>query len=148
MAEGPAARFWPEGWWRLVDVKIGIIPLPVYILVAILLAVLVQEGEVKPDGPTMIAVLVMGGFTCAEIGKRIPILRNIGSAAIFATFIPSALAYYKLIPPQIEKSRLVNTLITSFLRDRLKAVPPQLAPARFLEKAARPKRPRDGVTWG
>jgi hypothetical protein len=25
------------------------------------------------------------GFTCAEIGKRIPILRNIGSAAIFAT---------------------------------------------------------------
>ena len=39
---------------------------------AILLVVLVQEGEVKPDGPTMIAVLVMGGFTCAEIGKRIP----------------------------------------------------------------------------
>ena len=50
--------------------------------------------------------------------------------------------------PQIEKSRLVNTLITSFLRDRLKAVPPQLDPARFLENQVRPKRPKAGVTWG
>ena len=39
--------------------------------------------------------------------------------------------------PQIEKSRLVNTLITRFLRDRLKAIPPTLDPARFLEKEAR-----------
>ena len=40
--------------------------------------------------------------------------------------------------PQIEKSRLVNTLVTRFLRDRLKAVPPTLDPARFLNKEARP----------
>jgi len=63
----------------------------------------------------MIAVLVIGGFTCAEIGKRIPVLRNIGAAAIFATFIPSALAYYKLLPPQIEKSVIEFTKYTNFL---------------------------------
>jgi abhydrolase domain-containing protein 6 len=40
--------------------------------------------------------------------------------------------------PQIEKSRLVNTLVTRFLRDRLKSVPPMLDPARFLTKEARP----------
>ena len=41
--------------------------------------------------------------------------------------------------PQIEKSRLVNTLITRYLRDRLKTIPPQLEPARFLHpKDARP----------
>ena len=40
--------------------------------------------------------------------------------------------------PQIEKSRLVNTLVTRFLRDRLKSVPPALDPARFLNKDARP----------
>ena len=39
--------------------------------------------------------------------------------------------------PQIEKSRLVNTLITRFLRDRLGTVPPLLDPAR----AASPARP-------
>ena len=62
-------RFWPEGWWRIIDIKIGIIPLPIYLILVALIAVLVQEGEIKPDGPTMIAVLVLGGFTCAEIGR-------------------------------------------------------------------------------
>ena len=42
--------------------------------------------------------------------------------------------------PQIEKSRLVNTLIGRFLRDRLKAVHPMLDPARFLTKEVRPAR--------
>ena len=32
--------------------------------------------------------------------------------------------------PQIEKSRLVNTLITRFLRDQLKTIPPMLDPGR------------------
>ena len=93
--------FWPEGWWRLLDFRIGIVPLPIYVLLIGLIAALVALGEIKPDGPTMIVVLVVGGFTCAEIGKRIPVLRNIGAGAIFATFIPSALAYYHLIPRQI-----------------------------------------------
>ena len=43
----------------------------------------------------------MGGFTCAELGKRIPIIRNIGAAAIFATFIPSFLAFHHLLPDSI-----------------------------------------------
>ena len=108
-------RYWPERWWKLVDFRIGIIPLPIYLILLVLITTLVLTGEVKPDGPTMIAVLVMGGFTCAEIGKRIPILRNIGAAAIFATFIPSALVYYHLIPPKIESSIIEFTKATNFL---------------------------------
>ena len=107
--------FWPAGWWRLVDFKIGIIPLPIYAILVVLIAILTYLGEVKSDAPTMIAVLVLGGFTCAEIGKRLPVLRSIGAGAIFATFIPSALAYYKLIPPQIEKSIIDFTKFTNFL---------------------------------
>jgi hypothetical protein len=61
------------------------------------------------------SVLVIGGFTCVEIGKRLPVLHNVGAAAIFATFIPSALAYYKLLPPQIEKSVIEFTKYTNFL---------------------------------
>ena len=110
-----AAKFWPEGWWKLMDTKIGIIPVPIYVILVALLAVLVAEREIKPDAPTMILVLVLGGFTCAEIGKRLPILRNIGAGAIFATFIPSALVYYHLIPPQMEKSIIDFTKFTNFL---------------------------------
>ena len=68
-------RFWPERWWRLIDFRIGITPAPIYVVLIGLVATLVYTGEVKSDGPTMIAVLVLGGFTCADIGKRIPILQ-------------------------------------------------------------------------
>lgn len=108
-------RFWPEGWWRLTDVRLGIIPLPIYLVLIILVAALVYTGEIKSDGPTMIVVLVLGGFTCAELGKRLPVLRSIGAGAIFATFIPSALAFYHLIPPQVEKSIIDFTKSTNFL---------------------------------
>ena len=43
-----------------------------------------------------VAVLAVGGFTCAEVGKRLPLIRQIGGAAIFATFTPSALVYYRM----------------------------------------------------
>lgn len=110
-----SASFWPTGWWRLMDYKIGIISLPIYVILVGLLAILTQQGQIKPDAPTMIAVLVLGGFTCAELGRRLPVLRSIGAAAIFATFIPSALVYYKLIPAPIEKSIIDFTKSTNFL---------------------------------
>jgi len=110
-----AGRFWPEGWWRITALRIGIIPVPIYVLLVLIIAGLVYFGEVKSDGPTMIVVLVLGGFTCAEIGKRIPVLRSVGAGAIFATFIPSALAYYQLIPQQVEKSIIDFTKSTNFL---------------------------------
>src|SRR3974390_2587476 len=108
-------RWWPNGWWKILDIRIGIIPIPVYVILIVLLAGLTYTGDIKGEVSTMIAVLVIGGFTCAEIGRRMPILRAIGAGAIFATFIPSALAYYKLLPPQIEKSIIEFTKYTNFL---------------------------------
>src|SRR5215468_7314856 len=108
-------RWWPEGWWKIVDMRIGIIPIPIYVILIALLVGFVFTGDIKGEISVMIAVLVIGGFTCAEIGKRIPVLRNIGAAAIFATFVPSALVYYKLLPPQIEKSVVEFTKYTNFL---------------------------------
>ena len=107
--------WWPQGWWKIVDTRIGIVPLPIYVILVALLAGFTYTGDIKGEVSMMIAVLVIGGFTCAEIGKRMPVLRNIGAAAIFATFIPSALAYYKLLPPQIEKSVIEFTKYTNFL---------------------------------
>jgi abhydrolase domain-containing protein 6 len=40
--------------------------------------------------------------------------------------------------PQIEKARLVNQLVSRFLRDKLKAIPPALDPDRFLDRPPRP----------
>jgi len=109
------ARWWPQGWWKIVDMRIGIVPIPVYVILVSLLVGFTYTGDIKGEISIMIAVLLIGGFTCAEIGKRTPVLRNIGAAAIFATFVPSALAYYKLLPPQIEKSVVEFTKYTNFL---------------------------------
>jgi Na+/citrate or Na+/malate symporter len=98
-----------------VDTRIGIVPIPIYVILVGLIAGFTYTGDIKGEVSIMIAVLVIGGFTCAEIGKRTPVLRNIGAAAIFATFIPSALAYYKLLPPQLEKSVIEFTKYTNFL---------------------------------
>jgi abhydrolase domain-containing protein 6 len=45
--------------------------------------------------------------------------------------------------PQIEKAGLVNRLISRYLRDRLKTIPPDLDPYRFLSRCAESRRPRD-----
>jgi malate:Na+ symporter len=113
--EALQAGWWPQGWWKIMALRIGIVPIPIYVILVAVLAVFTYTGDIKGEVSTMIAVLVIGGFTCAEIGKRIPVLRNIGAAAIFATFVPSALTYYKLLPPQIEKSVVEFTKYTNFL---------------------------------
>jgi malate:Na+ symporter len=111
----PSSRFWPEGWWKLMEYRIGIVPLPVFILIGVLIAGLVMTGKVPSEISVAIIVFSFFGFACAEIGKRIPILRSIGAAAIFATFIPSALVYYKVLPEPIVKMTTEFTKTSNFL---------------------------------
>jgi malate:Na+ symporter len=109
-------RFWPQGWWKIVQMRIGIVPLPVYVLLAGLVAFFtLRDGKVANDLPTMIAVLALGGFGCAEIGRRLPLIRNLGAAAIFATFVPSYLAYAHLLPEGLLKPVAEFTKASNFL---------------------------------
>src|ERR1700751_831018 len=108
-------RFWPKGWWKLPDFRIGIIPFPIYVLLFILIIGFAISGSVPSEVSMFIAILAVGGFTCAELGRRLPILRNVGAAAIFATFIPSALAYYHLLPDPILNLVVDFTKFTNFL---------------------------------
>ena len=109
------ARFWPQGWWRLMDSRIGIIPLPVYLLLAALIGGFVVTGKVPTDISVSMAILVVGGFTCAEVGKRLPVVRHIGAAAIFATFVPSLLVYLHAIPPVLLDNVVKFTKVSNFL---------------------------------
>jgi malate:Na+ symporter len=109
-------RFWPQGWWKIVQFRIGIVPLPVYVLLAALVAFFIlRDGKVESDLPTMIAVLALGGFGCAEIGRRLPVIRNLGAAAIFATFVPSYLVYAHLLPEGMLKPVVEFTKASNFL---------------------------------
>lgn len=111
-----STRFWPQGWWKIVQFRIGIVPLPVYVLLAALVAFFIlRDGKVASDLPTMIAVLALGGFGCAEIGRRLPVIRNLGAAAIFATFVPSYLVYAHLLPEGMLKPVVEFTKASNFL---------------------------------
>jgi malate:Na+ symporter len=110
-----SGRFWPEGWWRLMEIRIGIIPLPVFIVMGALIAGFVATGKISSEISLAIVVFSFFGFLCAELGKRIPVIRNIGAAAIFATFIPSALVYYKVLPEPIIKMTTEFTKASNFL---------------------------------
>jgi len=112
---GSAEPFWPNTWWRLMELRIGVVPVPVFVVLIALIAGFVYLGGLPAEINVSIAILAVGGFACAEIGKRIPVIKNIGAAAIFATFIPSALVFYKLIPDVVVKNVTDFTKSTNFL---------------------------------
>lgn len=94
-----------------MELRIGILPLPVYlVLLGVIIWFTQQSGKFPGEICIMMAVLAVGGFTCGEIGKRLPVLHHFGAAAIFATFIPSYLTYKKILPDPL------ITAVTDFTR--------------------------------
>jgi len=106
---------WHLHAWRLMDSRVGVVPLPIYVLLVALIGGFAALGKMPTDISVSIAVLAVGGFTCAEFGKRIPLLRHIGAAAIFATFVPSFLVYMHAIPPVLLKNVVEFTKVSNFL---------------------------------
>lgn len=102
-------------WWNLMDRRIGIVPLPVFIAVVALIAAYVRLGKVPADLTTNILTLTVGGFACAEIGRHLPGFRKIGAAAILATFVPSFLVYIGIIPTPLKSSISTFTDQSNFL---------------------------------
>ncbi|MFL5296656.1 MAG: 2-hydroxycarboxylate transporter family protein [Phenylobacterium sp.] len=115
MSEAPKTSAALAAWWRLMEWRIGIVPLPVGLAVLAIAAAFVSLGEVPSDILTNIAVLATGGFLCAELGARVPGLRNLGLAAILATFLPSWLVYAGALPKPLVKSIAAFTDQSNFL---------------------------------
>ncbi|MDO6409229.1 MAG: 2-hydroxycarboxylate transporter family protein [Pantoea sp.] len=94
-----------DRWWHIMDTwKIGIIPLPLFLLAGALIAIDCLGGKLPSDIVVMVATLAFFGFACGEFGKRLPIVGKLGAAAICATFIPSAMVYYGLLPDVVVES--------------------------------------------
>ncbi len=88
-------------WQKLMNQRIGIIPLPVYFVILVCLSVLLALKELSGDISIMFALLTVFGFTCAELGARIPGLRQIGGSVIVTIFLPACLVQYKLLPSEL-----------------------------------------------
>ena len=106
---------WARAWQRVLEWRIGIVPVPVFVLLAALTGYFVAAQKVATDLPMMIAVVAIFGFACAEIGQRIPGVRSVGGGAIFATFLPSALVFYHLLSPVLVSAVTQFTKGSNFL---------------------------------
>ncbi|WHS99888.1 MAG: Citrate/malate transporter [Pantoea stewartii] len=99
LARSPRRKTLKDQWWHIMDNwKVGIIPLPLFVLAGVLIALDCLSGKLASDIVVMVATLAFFGFACGEFGKRLPVVGRLGAAAICATFIPSALVYYGLLP--------------------------------------------------
>jgi CCS family citrate carrier protein len=104
-----------------MEVRIGVLPLPILAVLIVVLTAFIYAGKLPASGKTpndvctMLAILAVGGFVCAEIGKRIPLIKEVGGAAIFATFIPSYLAFHEYVPKVIVQTVTDFTKATNFL---------------------------------
>ena len=83
-------------WWRIMDFRIGIVPAPVFAAVLAVAAVFVSQGKVSSDILMNMAVLAVGGFACAELGRRLPLLRNIDKLLTSVTGVPCHVAEHPL----------------------------------------------------
>ncbi|WP_341473304.1 2-hydroxycarboxylate transporter family protein [Clostridium estertheticum] len=100
---------------KISNFKIGIMPLGVYLALLIVVFALLAKGILPNDMLGASAIMVLYGFTCAEIGERLPIIKNIGGKVIFATFLPSYMVYAHFIPKQAVKSVTTFMNQTNFL---------------------------------
>lgn len=85
--------------WRL-----GVIPLPVYLLLVAVIGILIASGGMKADLPSQIAFLGVTAYTCYEIGRRIPVFRRIGGPVILTIFLPAFLVSIGVISPDLTKT--------------------------------------------
>lgn len=109
-------------FWSLLNYRIGIIPFPVYLVLAVLVAGFSLTGTINGEISMMIAALALGGFTCAEIGKHIPILRNVGGAALVTIFLPSLLTSAHIFPMAFVQNVTTFTTSTNFIYLYISAV--------------------------
>ncbi|MFD2181858.1 2-hydroxycarboxylate transporter family protein [Rhodoplanes azumiensis] len=106
---------WLRTWWKIVDTNIGVVPLPIFVALVGIIGYYSYLGKLSGEITMAIGMLSVGGFACGELGKRMPILNKVGAAAIFATFIPSALAFYHLLPGEVVRVTTEFSKQTQFL---------------------------------
>ncbi|MET7244407.1 2-hydroxycarboxylate transporter family protein [Methylobacterium sp. EM32] len=102
-------------WTQAMETRIGIIPLPVYVLLLVLITAFSIKGKISGEVTVMVGVIVAGGFTCAEIGRRIPFLRAIGGSSLVTIFLPSFLVAHQLLPAPLVQSVTAFTKSTNFI---------------------------------
>ncbi|MGW7914345.1 2-hydroxycarboxylate transporter family protein [Staphylococcus xylosus] len=80
-------------WSKLTHMKVGVIPLPIYITLAVVIFLASVYNALPADMIGGFAIIMILGVLFGDLGMKIPILKDIGGPAILALLIPSTLVF-------------------------------------------------------
>ncbi len=89
---------------KVLSLKVGVIPLPLYLLLALIIYAASIYGKLPADMIGGFAVIMIMGIFLGDVGQKVPILKDIGGPAILSIFVPSIMIFYNLINPAALKS--------------------------------------------
>ncbi len=100
---------------KLSSVKVGVLPLPLYLILAAIIFAASMYGQLPADMIGGFAVIMVMGILLGDIGLRVPILKEIGGPAILAILVPSTMVFYNLINPSALKAITAIMKTSNFL---------------------------------
>ena len=100
---------------KVFSLKIGVVPLPLYIVLACIIFTASFYGKLPADMIGGFAIIMIMGIFLGEAGKNLPILKHIGGPAILALFVPSYMLYAKLLNPSSVKAITALMKTSNFL---------------------------------
>lgn len=111
---------------KLMNYKIGIMPLPVYVVLAcIVIGASYTQITSHATGKSVsalpadmiggFALIMVFGWLLGHIGGKIPVLKDIGGPAIMSLFVPSALLAYGVFNPAMKNATVAIMKTSNFL---------------------------------
>ncbi|MGT2932621.1 2-hydroxycarboxylate transporter family protein [Streptococcus catagoni] len=85
----------------LTSIRIGSVPLPVYVVLAILILITGYLQQLPVNMLGGFAVILTMGWLLGTIGASIPGLKNFGGPAILSLLVPSILVFFNLLNPNV-----------------------------------------------
>ncbi len=80
--------------------KIGIVPLPIYLTLAIFYLMLTKMNAITNDLLGALGILIVYSYLLEAIGKKIPVLKDLGGKVLLVTFFPAYMVYKGWLPDQ------------------------------------------------
>ena len=79
--------------------EIGVIPLPIFAGIALIVYLSAHLGFLPENMIGGLAVIMTMGIFLGQVGQRIPVLKEIGGAAILCLMLPSVAVFYGFFGP-------------------------------------------------
>ncbi|HEI8865291.1 2-hydroxycarboxylate transporter family protein [Serratia sp. AKBS12] len=86
---------------QIRQLDIGAVPIALFITISAIVAVSAYANFLPKNMIGGLAVIMTLGFALAQLGKSIPLLRDIGGPAILCLMVPSVLVYFGLFQPNV-----------------------------------------------